>query len=232
MTEYTIGLALEDFLPVIFSSIGLYLVSQIVGRYDSRLHQMAVIGWILVTVGGFLKASWKLTMAITQTRVDIVWMDKGMFLWMAVGFVLLAASIWYFKGREDRPAQPNQPWLVPSIILGLTLFAILSTGFPDFEVSTWRFVLLGVMTLANVFMIVLLIQIARRSQHNLAAILLVGSIIVTFALSGMARIPEQTISLQWIEQLLNTAGQGAFAYAVWVIYQTAQEAIAGQVVPA
>lgn len=232
MTEYTIGLALEDFLPVIFSSIGLYLVSRLVGRYDGRLRRMATVGWILVTVGGLLKATWKLTMAVTQTRVDIVWMDKGMFLWMAIGFVLLAFSIWYFSEEADQAALTNRPMLFPGIILGLTVVAIFFTGFPDFTVNTWRFILLGVMTLANVFMIVLLIQIARRANKNLAAILLLVSIVITFVLSGMARIPEQTIPLQWTEQLLNTVGQGAFAIAVWTIYQTAQDAVLGRMAPA
>ena len=227
MTEYTIGLALEDFIPVIFSSIGLFFVSRLVGRVDGRLQQMATAGWLLVTTGGFLKASWKLTMALTGGQTDIVWMDKGMFMWMAVGFTLLATALWYFDENAD-PAK--RIWLIPSIILGLTFAATLFTGFPNFEINTWRFILLGVMTLANVFMVVLLIQLARKKKLNTAALLFLGSIVIVFILSGLARIPDQTIPLQWTEQLLNTAAQGAFAYAVWTVYKTSEEpATEGQV---
>ena len=220
MTEYTLALALEDFLPVIFSSLGLFWVSRLVGRDTPLLQKMATAGWLLVTIGGLLKATWKLTMALTQARTDIIWMDKGMFLWMAIGFTLLASALWYFDEKEDGRPHPPRPWLIPSIILALTLVAILATGFPDFTISTWRFILLGVMTLANVLMTILLIQLARRQGLNLAAALLLGSIVIVFILSGMARIPEQTIPLQWTEQLLNTSAQGAFAYGVWSITQS------------
>ncbi|MBK9781825.1 MAG: hypothetical protein IPP55_17560 [Anaerolineales bacterium] len=45
--------------------------------------------------------------------------------------------------------------------------------------------------------------------------LFLANIVIVFVLSGLARIPEQSIPLQWTEQLLNTFGQGAFAYAAW-----------------
>lgn len=215
METYTIGLALEDFIPVIFSSIGLYFVSRMVRNVDARLGQMATIGFILVSVGGFLKAIWKMTMAETETRVNIAWFDKGMFMWMSVGFTLLAFALWFMSEIRSGKRQPNRIWLGPSIVLGLSLIAILFTGFPDLTVNTWRFILLGVMTIGNVVMVVLLIQQARYNNLNKMAWLFLANIVIVFVLSGLARVPEQSIPLQWTEQLLNTFGQGAFAYAAW-----------------
>jgi CoA:oxalate CoA-transferase len=51
MEEYTLALALEDFIPVIFSSLGLYFVSRMVAQVDARLGRMVVLGWILITIG-------------------------------------------------------------------------------------------------------------------------------------------------------------------------------------
>jgi hypothetical protein len=215
METYTLGLALEDFIPVIFSSIGLYFVSRMVKNVDVRLGQMATIGFILVSIGGFLKATWKLMMAITETRVNIAWFDKGMFMWMSVGFTLLAFALWFMSEIRSGKRQPGRIWLGPAIVLGLSFAAILFTGFPDLTVNTWRFILLGVMTIGNVVMVVLLIQQARYNNLNKMAWLFLANIVIVFVLSGLARISEQSIPLQWTEQLLNTFGQGAFAYAAW-----------------
>jgi hypothetical protein len=215
MQTYTLGLALEDFLPVIFSSIGLYFVSRMVKNVNIRLGQMAFIGFILVSLGGFLKAVWKLTMAATDTQVNIVWFDKGMFLWMSVGFTLLGFALWFMSEIISGKRQPNRIWLGPAVVLGLSLAAILFTGFPDLNVNTWRFILLGVMTIGNVVVVILLIQQARYHNLNPMAWLFLANIVIVFILSGLARIPEQSIPLQWTEQLLNTFAQGAFAYAAW-----------------
>ena len=214
MTEYTLALALEDYIPVIFSSMGLYFISRMVGRADGRLGQMATIGWILITTGGFLKATWKLMMAVSGAQTDIVWMDKGMFVWMAAGFTLVAFAVWFMsEAREGK--RPQRVWLGPGLVLALSLAAISFTGFPDPAVNSWRFILLGVMTIGNVVLVVLLIQQARRLGLNKMALLFLANIVIVFILSGLARIPDQTIPLQWTEQLLNTFAQGAFAFAAW-----------------
>lgn len=215
METYTLGLALEDFIPVIFSSIGLYFVSRMVTNVNARLGQMATIGWVLVSIGGLLKATWKLVMALTQSQTNIVWFDKGMFMWMSVGFTLLAFALWFMSEIRSGKRQPGRIWLGPAVVLSLSVVAILFTGFPDLTVNTWRFILLGVMTIGNVVMVVLLIQQARYNNLNKMAWLFLVNIVIVFVLSGLARIPEQTIPLQWTEQLLNTFGQGAFAYAAW-----------------
>jgi len=215
METYTLGLALEDFIPVIFSSIGLFFVSRMVKNVNARLGKMATIGFVLVSIGGFLKATWKLTMALTNAQTNIAWFDKGMFMWMSVGFTLLAFALWFMSEIRSGKRQLGRIWLGPSIVLGLSLVAILFTGFPDLTVNTWRFILLGVMTIGNVVMVVLLIQQARYNNLNKMAWLFLANIVIVFVLSGLARMPEQSIPLQWTEQLLNTFGQGAFAYAAW-----------------
>jgi len=128
---------------------------------------------------------------------------------------LLAFSLWFVSEIRSGKRQPNRIWLGPAIVLGLSFAAILFTGFPDLTVNTWRFILLGVMTIGNVVMVILLIQQARYNNLNKMAWLFLANIVIVFVLSGLARMPDQSIPLQWTEQLLNTFGQGAFAYAAW-----------------
>lgn len=221
MNEYTLALALEDFIPVIFSSVGLFLISRMVGQADKQLGHMASSGWILITIGGFLKATWKLVMALSNAQTNLVWLDKGMFLWMAVGFTFVAFAVWFAREMRTGGTRPQRFWLAPAALLALTLLGILLTGFPDVMVNTWRFILLGVMTIGNVVLVILLIQQARRLAMNRVALLFLANIVIVFILSGLARIPEQSIPLQWTEQLLNTFAQGAFAYAAWKLSQQA-----------
>jgi hypothetical protein len=220
--EYTLPLALEDFIPVILSSAGLFIISQMVRRIHAQLGQMAQLGWLLVSLGGLLKAVWKLTMAVTHAQTNLAWLDKGMFIWMAAGFTLLAFALWYtaeIMMNQGQTKAQKRPWLGPAVIMGLTVIAIVATGFPDLTVNTWRFILLGITTISNVVTAVLLIQKSRRLGRNLAAFLFLTNIIIIFVLSGLARIPSQTIALQWTEQLLNTLSQGAFVFAAWQLAQ-------------
>ncbi|MCP5101197.1 MAG: hypothetical protein GY943_37100, partial [Chloroflexi bacterium] len=110
---------------------------------------------------------------------------------------------------------PQRIWVAPGIIIALILFAIFATGFPDFAINTWRFILLGMMTIGNVTLIVLLIIKARQFGLIGTAVLFTLNIIIAFTMSGLARIPDQTIPLQWTEQLLNSFGQGAFMLAAF-----------------
>jgi hypothetical protein len=215
METYSLSLALEDFVPVILSATGLFIVARMVARLDTGIGRMAYAGFVLVSVGGLLKATWKLIMALTDAQTNIVWMDKGMFLWMAPGFLLLAFAVWYTGEIMMGRKRTQRIWLAPGVMLALVAVALFFTGFPDPEINTWRFILLGVMTLSNIVLVLLLIQKARHFGMTGAALLFLLNIVLVFVLNGMARMPEQTIPLQWTEQLLNTAAQGAFLLAAW-----------------
>lgn len=214
---YNLALALQDYMPVILSAIGLHFVSRMAGTTHAQLGKMATAGWMLIFIGGFLKATWKLIMALTDSQVNVVWFDKGIFLWMAPGFLLVAFSLWFMR-KVQRGEQIRRMWLGPGLTLICLLVAILLTGFPDPTINTWRFILLGIMTLGNVGIVILLIQEARSvRQHRLAVLFFIHMTIV-FILSGLARLPDQSIPLQWTEQLLNTFAQGMFAYAAWRLF--------------
>lgn len=214
METYNLTLALQDYMPIMFSVIGLYFISRMVRTIHAQLGTVAIVGSMLIFIGGFLKATWKLIMALTESQVNIVWFDKGMFLWMAPGFTLVAFSLWFMR-QIQRGALPQRMWLGPGATLVSLIVAILFTGFPDPAVNTWRFILLGVMTIGNVVMVLLLIQQARDVNQNRLAALFLVHIIIIFVLSGLARLPDQSIPLQWTEQLLNTFAQGMFVYAAW-----------------
>ncbi len=215
METYSLALALEDFIPVIFSSLGIWFISQMIVRVDAEIGRMSQIGWLLITIGGTLKAVWKLLMALSDAQTNIVFFDKSLFVWMGVGFVLMSYAVSYALRVVDERNPRQRIWLWPLITIATFFVGGFATGFPDFAISTWRFLFLGMLTIANVVLAALLIRRARRMQMPLVAALFLVNIVVVFALSGLARIPVQTIPLQWTEQLMNTVGQAAFMYAAW-----------------
>ncbi|MCP4139138.1 MAG: hypothetical protein GY755_02415 [Chloroflexi bacterium] len=214
--EYTVSLAVVDFLPVIFSAIGFYFVVHMVTHIDEKQGKIAAIGAVLTVVGGLIKAIWKLNIAATGN--DIRWMDDGMFAWMAPGYTIMAWSIWQAV-RSVRGKKTFHIWLIPALISALTLASsfYLVTSAP--ESLAWKRVLLSVMVLASIITSVLLIIFAFRQKLTLAGVLFVVNLIIIFVMNGLARMPEQTITLQWIEESINSISWLCFAIASYKIYE-------------
>ena len=218
--EYTISLALVDYLPVIFTAIGFYFLYRMVSHVDTTQGKIFLIGAVLTVMGGLIKATWKLIIASTGT--DIRWMDDGMFVWMAPGYTILAWSIWQTV-RAVREKKTFNVWLTPAIIVTLTLAGsyYLNTSSPDSP--AWKLTLLSVMVLASIITSILLIVFAFRQKLTLAGILFIINLIIIFVMNGLARIPEQTIALQWTEESINTISWLCFAVASKKVFENTQE---------
>ena len=59
----SLALALEDFVPVVLTAIGLLLIVRMIDRVDRGAGAWAALGAILVVAGGLSRATWKLVMA-------------------------------------------------------------------------------------------------------------------------------------------------------------------------
>lgn len=213
--EYTLSLALVDFLPVIFTAIGYFFLCRMVSHINEQQGKIASIGAILIVAGGFFKAVWKLSMAATNGTTNIVWMDEGLFVWMAPGYTLLAWSVWQTV-REVRRKKTFHTWLLPAILSVLTLgyaYYLSTTG------GSWNLILLIVLVLGSTTTSILLIAFAFRENLKSMGVLFIINLICVFILSGLARIPEQTIMLQWIEESINTVSWFCFLIAMKKMYE-------------
>ncbi|MGJ8686394.1 MAG: hypothetical protein ACSHWQ_02865, partial [Spongiibacteraceae bacterium] len=77
MPQYSIALALFDYLPVTLSAYGLYYLLKALATVNLHWQRIAILGATLVISGGLLKASWKLIVA--SMEVDISWMNQSLF---------------------------------------------------------------------------------------------------------------------------------------------------------
>ena len=208
--EYSLPMALEDFLPVVLSALGFSWIAKALTRNQAAAGQLAWVGALLIVLGGFSKALWKLVIASTGT--DIVWLRESLFPLMGPGFVLLAWALW--RGLKGRKYTAAQIWAVPLLLSSLALAA---AGYLAMTQANrrWSLLLLIVTTLGNVWASGQLIVNAGRRKAMGAALLFLYNLLTIFLQARLARM-EQTITLQWLEQLNNTLSWAAFAAAAWL----------------
>jgi hypothetical protein len=220
MAEYTLSLALVDFLPVLFTAVGFAYVIRLVSSVLPAQGRIAFLGGLLVVAGGLFKAVWKLLMAVSAGAVDVDWMEDGLFVFMAPGYVLFTWSVWQVS-RSVQGKRTLNAWLFPLILnlimLGTSWYLFIAR--PDSP--AWERILLSGTVLANVISGILLIVFAFRQRLTMAGWLFIANLFGIFILNGLARLPEQPISLQWIEEGINTFSWLVFAIAAGRVYQHA-----------
>ncbi len=210
MQDYSLGLALFDYIPVLLSALGLGLLARQIGQALPGSRPWVWIGVALVLGGGLSKASWKLIWVLQA--VDVVLLNNLLFILMAPGMLILAfhtaAACRIWQGAEPGHA------LAPALILGALALAgaAFAAGGGG---KTWFFILLGTASLANISMSTLLIRFSWKQNERLTASVFLFSILVILSLSGLARISEGSAPLQWLAECLNALAHGSFALAVW-----------------
>ncbi len=218
--EYSLALALEDYLPVIFSIIGVSLIARAIWRLDRGLGAMAFVGVGLMAVGGVLKATWKLLMALNGA--DIPLFSQALFPMIAPGFTLITVAVYSYTRQLRGKAGLRWPWLAPLIIIGLFgggSALIAANGGP------WRVPLIMLATIANVTLLLLLAVGAWKRNMRPLAVVFVVVLLVIIGMSQMATNVPQTIAMQWFEQIAQTLAQLAFCLGVWQLTRRmAQEA--------
>lgn len=221
LEEYTVIMALQDYLPVILSSIGLMFLARMVARIDPESGRLAYLGWFLITLGGVSKATWKLIMAASQSQTNLVWMDDSLFLLMGPGFLCMGFAIWYAQRRMQEKQRPffKNVFIVPVVInlIFVALAVFMSLKQPTSRVPF--FILLGLTTIANFVTSGLVIRQGWQLGSKLIALLFAFNLLAILMLTGMARIDPQTIPLEWTAQITNTFSNAAFAFASYKLWQ-------------
>lgn len=206
--EYPVSLAVEDFVPVLLTTTGVLLLRRCVAHGWAALAAAVLIG-----TGGFAKATAKLIAATDGP--DLPWLRGMLFPFLTLGFGLLclelASTDRSLAGRGPSLAgtgrMPRWPLvLVPVFTVVCALGAVAAADPLPMLVSTTVFA-----TLSGIF----LIDWARTRGDSLAAALIGIQLLVFFILGPLASRPDQTVALQWAEQLCNTAAQAAFLIATW-----------------
>ena len=212
-------LAVEDFLPVFLSAAGLAALAKLCSGIDRESGIWCTIALLLIPVGGLTKPIYKSFIAVSSGEVDLVVLDELLFWFLAPGFVALSIGI--DRARRATDGRGHRPMRMPVLVVALTLVA--SAFFVSSGSRTWFFLLLTATTVANIWAIYLLAGWARSRGDMTTAWLFVFSIVIAISLAGAAAALEQTIPVQWGEQLASTLGQGIFFWASVRLARTVRE---------
>lgn len=224
--EYSVALALEDFLPVIFSTVGLFFIARMICDMEARCMLMAYLGVAFTAIGGFGKASWKLIIALSGGQTDIRFLDDGLFFWLTSGFIFMTFAFWYAQKRFMKQEESKNIWLWPIIITALGVATGISLYNPDREVSrTWFFILLGMTTVFNIATLAMAMRQAKNQGQRLALVLFIVNLVAVFALQGLARAGDRNEAMQWVAQIINTLSQMGLAYGAWRLGQSTRQAL-------
>lgn len=211
--EISLSLAVEDYLPVLLFAAGLFFVAKMVSATNRAAGKLAFVGGILITLGGLLKASWKLVQALGGDDFPVL--NNSLFVFMSAGFICLA---WAFLKRNSTESDFFKISRLPlALILLFWSIAFYLSFFK--ESRAWFFILLGATTIANLALLLQLIIHSFLNKLHLAAVLFLVNLVCIFVL---ARSSDQTVTFQWIKQFVNTFSQIAFLIGSYYIFNRAK----------
>ena len=205
----SLALALEDFVPVILTAVGLAFVVRMIRREDDHAAHWAAVGTLLIVAGGLSRATWKLIVAAGGP--DIVPLFLALYVFLATGYLLFVMALWRgWQASNGRRARVPT-WLPAAVVLAVLLpvTAILAPAGGRILPLLWLF---GA-TVGSIVTSLLLARWARGIGRPALGWLFLVSMVVTVVLNGLARAENQSEALQWVEQLLNTVNQGTFLVA-------------------
>lgn len=208
--DVSLALAIQDYMPIILSAVGLFFLARLCGRADPRLGDLAFTGMIVITIGGLSKATWKV-IAATMTQ-DVVLLERMLFGLMAPGFIFVALAFLAATGveRARHPARVTSRMAVALLVLAFG-FGLSQSGVMGIEMF-----LLALTVIASTTVYVRAIQVARARDLPAAAALFTFALLAALSLGAIGSL-DQTIALQWTEQLVNTAALAAFARAAYLL---------------
>ena len=208
MHEYSLAVALFDYLPVLVAGLGTLCLAKAISQRQAALAPVAWCAALAVPLGGACKASWKLLIALDQPPLP--WLENLLFLLLAPGFLTLAACL----HRATATSPQSIGWGLVAWA-AMAPFGALAAWLVWPEARWWFVWLLALTVLGSTALIIIAIRQARRLAlpWPVPAALLYN-LVAGFVLSGLSRLPPGE-STAWLQEGINLTSQAAFAYGAW-----------------
>jgi hypothetical protein len=208
---YTVSLALFDVIPVALSVVGCLFLARLSARALPSVRATALVGVVLIGIGGGSKALWKIILTTLDT--DITWMEQMLFPFLSTGFILLLWSLWSaIVGRR---------------IVRWPFALVVLLGFAGTLATARSTPLLAVAAGSALMTSGVAIRWSVRQRAAVPVLLYavgMGFSIVLDYLAG-PKI-EQTLTMQWVEETVNVVGQGCFLVASYLLWRRSASGVA------
>lgn len=197
MNDFSVGMALFDYLPVIFFGIGgVILLRDLYNKMSKGAFALFAAGVIDVFMAGFLKATWKLLYA--GANIDISALNAMFFPVQSIGFLLAGIGILMMickkeKGVKNCAVVPvvsiTFPYLVLVMVAGL---GCLDAG---------------------------LCILAKKLKKPGVIAIFVLSFVCCLGMGYLSTKDFEEAAMNWIAEGVNFCGQGLFLLGAWMLHK-------------
>ena len=192
--EFTIGMALFDYIPVIFFALGAFvLLRDFYKRVNHLAYMILATGVAAVAIAGALKATWKLLYA--AEICDIAIFNKMFFPTQSIGFLLAGLGmmlILFLKPTNKAKLSAMEPTLLIMILLMVSGLAFLDAG---------------------------LCIVSKKLKKPVAIVCFIVSFVCCLGMGYLSSKDFEKASMNWIAEGVNFCGQGLFLLGTWMLHK-------------
>lgn len=201
--EFSVPMALADFVPVVLFLIGAILLQrELYPRLGKGQFALFAAGTIDVFCAGALKASYKLLYALGVC--DFTKLNEMFFPAQSIGFLLAGLAMAAFLFYKPKKTTVCGAAVVPAVYSGTALFVSLMV------------VGLGLMNAG-------LIALAARAKRRAVIVLLAVSFVCSLCMGYLSSRDFSAAAMNWIAEGVNIVGQGTFLAAAVLLRKAGKE---------
>ena len=197
MNDFSVGMALFDYIPVIFFALGaVILLRDLYNKMSKGAFALFAAGVIDVTMAGFLKATWKLLYA--GANIDISALNAMFFPVQSIGFLLAGIGIIVMLSKKQKGTKT------------LSVVPVVSITFPY---------LVLVMVAGLGLMDAGLCILAKKLKKPAVIAIFVLSFVCCLGMGYLSTKDFEKASMNWIAEGVNFCGQGLFLLGAWMLHK-------------
>ncbi len=194
MKEFTVSMALFDFVPVIFFIISLIIIGKDLDKRMDIINKVIYyIGFVMVAAAGTIKASYKLLYGAGIG--DFEWMSKQFFTNQSIGFLVTGAAL-LFSLRKKKDNNSSENFIV---------------------IPTMALVGGSVVGLMSIY--AALCRYAAKLGKTSAIVFFVISSLLSLSMGYLSTKDFSTAYMNWIAQAVNATSQISLFIGTMIIHK-------------
>lgn len=197
MNGITVPMAIMDFIPVVMFFIAAVILQRdLYNKLVKGAFALLAAGSILVLLGGFYKALWKILYALNVCNFEAL--DISFFPIQAPGFLLVFLGLTALKKKDF--GSPTALAVAPIVYRSNLIFIIMQVvGFGGIQYC--------------------MVRVALLMKKRLVAVLFVLSFIFILGMGYLGAKFDDSSSMHWLAQATNVLSQGCFMWGTLILHK-------------
>ena len=197
MDGITVPMAIVDFIPVVLFFIAAVILQRdLYNKLVKGAFALLAAGSIMVFIGGFYKATWKILIALNICNFEAL--NTALFPMQGPGFVLVFLGLTALKKKDF--GAPMALAVAPVLYKSNLIFIIMQViGFGGIQYC--------------------MVRTALLMKKKLAAVLFVLSFIFVLGMGYLGAKFDDTSGMNWIAQVTNILSEGCFLGGVLILHK-------------